>query len=51
MFVMTFKSDEKCIKCGSKNTTYFDKSPTEDGYKRCYTCDDCGCEWSDFIKK
>ena len=47
---MVFNVDDgekECPKCGGTDEiVYFDK---DEGpmFKRCYTCDECGCEWSD----
>lgn len=45
---MQFETDEyDCPSCGGNNCVYFDKDEGERD-KRCLTCEDCGCEWSEW---
>jgi len=40
----------RCPECGSENYEYFDKSGTEHGFKRCWTCFDCSYEDTEWLK-
>ena len=41
--------DKSCPECAEAQAYYFDKDEGSK-IKRCYTCDNCGCEWSRWIE-
>lgn len=44
---MAIYVDEECEFCGSTEVTMFTK-PEATATKECYTCEDCGREWTEW---
>lgn len=48
-FIEFIAEDEECPSCGSdEDVRYFDKDEV-DVVKRCFTCDECGHEWTEWM--
>jgi hypothetical protein len=42
-----WKVEEACPDCTDDSDVWVFDKPEGSGIKKCYTCDSCGCEWSE----
>jgi hypothetical protein len=46
-----WKVEESCPQCGDDSDVWMFEKPEGSVKKGCYTCETCGCEWSEIIDR
>lgn len=48
---IAWKTEEPCPRCGDTAEVWVFEKPEGSVTKECYTCEACGCEWSEIADK
>jgi len=48
---IAWRVEERCPRCGNSDDVWIFEKEEGTVIKECYACEDCGCEWTEVIKK